>query len=323
MAVGDTYAKVVNPGPRTNALSTFLGLKKVFDDAQRQNQVDAIREQRKQYAQSKQDAYSRETSFKQAGINQGSYTPTPSDMSPGGWYDQGTTQSPSAMATDGATSAGQQGAIPGWDTSNSTKSIALQDAKNKQQDSLEEKYATRLDKILSNRSGGLGVQDAKVNQAVHLRTLLDQYYDPNTKTYKVPQSQYEELAIGLANLLSGTNVATNSMREGIMQKTAKGDFAGAVAYITGTTPSASTGDVFKNLSDSIDRQGAISEKLRDKYLADLRKQFPSSLDKSRIERLEKTMVGNSYNEVLSQSSSKSSGKSSNKTSSGIGYTIEP
>lgn len=173
----------------------------------------------------------------------------------------------------------------------------------KQQDKLEQQYTGMMTKVLSNRSGGLGIQDAKVNQAIHLRSLLDQYYDPNTGDYNVPKSQYEEIAIGLANLLSGSNVATNSMREGIVQRTAKGDINGAISYITGSTPAASTKDVFKNLSDSINRQGLISEKLRNNYLGKMQQLAPSGLDPERIQRINGINIGNSYSDYLNSSPS--------------------
>ena len=48
MAVGDTYAKVVGQGGAQNALSQFLNLKRAFLDAQRQQNLEDVRDQRKQ-----------------------------------------------------------------------------------------------------------------------------------------------------------------------------------------------------------------------------------------------------------------------------------
>ena len=45
---GEVYARVVGPGGQQNALANFLSLKKVFQDAQRQYQIESIRDQRKQ-----------------------------------------------------------------------------------------------------------------------------------------------------------------------------------------------------------------------------------------------------------------------------------
>lgn len=170
-----------------------------------------------------------------------------------------------------------------------------------QQDKLEKDYRDLLDRAVQRGSGGLGQQDQKVNQAIHMRNLLDQYYDPKTGQYSVPKSQYEELAIGLANLISGSGQATESMRQGIIQRTAKGDINGALGYITGTTPSASTNAVFKNISDSVDRQGMVSEQLRDKYLDTFRGQAPTGLSPDRVKYLNKTAFASSYRDYLNQS----------------------
>lgn len=185
-----------------------------------------------------------------------------------------------------------------------------------QQDRLEKSYADNLNKILSNRSGGLGLQDSKVNQAIHLRSLIDQTYDPKTKTFNIKPTQYEETAIGLANLLSGTNVVTESMRNGIRQRTAEGDFNGALTYMLGMPKNASTQEIFKTLVSSIDRQGLVSEKLRNKYLKDIKQKSPSRLDPERRSRLEESAMGNSFSEYLSQSPDQTENKSS-----GSGFKI--
>ncbi len=116
-------------------------------------------------------------------------------------------------------------------------------------------------------STGAGVQDAKVNQAIHLRALADQYYDPTTGNYNVPQAQYAELVMGLASLVANSNVATDAQRAEIRQRTAAGDINGLATYLTGSPKNANTQDVIKNLIDSIDRQGQVAEDERNKYLA--------------------------------------------------------
>lgn len=153
-----------------------------------------------------------------------------------------------------------------------------------QQQKLEQQYRSLLSKELSNRSGGLGMQDAKVNQAIHLKALLDQYKDANGN-YNVPASQYAELAMGLAALVSGTNAVSDSARDAITQRTLAGDFKGAITYITGTPIAGTTQDVIKNLADSIDRQGNVAEDLRDQYVKLIQGQAPTDLEKSRIDAL--------------------------------------
>lgn len=173
-----------------------------------------------------------------------------------------------------------------------------------EQDRLEKSYTDRLVRITSNRSGGLGLQDAKVNQAIHLRSLVDQYYDPRTGSYNIPSSQYKELAIGLASLVSNSNVALESTIRGIEQRTAKGDINGALTYVLGVPRNASTQAVMKNLIDSIDRQGQVSERLRNKYLQDFKRLSPERLDKERLDRLSAAELGSSFQDTLNQSLSR-------------------
>ena len=179
------------------------------------------------------------------------------------------------------------------------------------QDRLEKTHVDRLMKQISNRSGGLGLQDGKVNQAIHLRALIDQAYDPKTKQYNIPPVQYEELSIGLANLVSNSNTVTESMINGIRQKTAKGDLSGALTYALGMPRNASTQAIFKNLVSSIDRQGTVSEDLRNKYVESINKMAPKGLDKERVKELTDAMVsdnssnpalGSSYREYLKNNS---------------------
>lgn len=165
----------------------------------------------------------------------------------------------------------------------------------KNQQALEKDYKNTLLKEVSNRSGGLGLQDQKVNQALHLKALMDQYYDPPTGKYNVPAVQYAELAIGLANLVSGTNAVSDSARESIMQKTAAGDLKGALTYITGTPQNGTTQEVLKNLKDSIDRQGAVAEDLRNQAIQFLHGLAPTDLDPTRIAALEKNTLASYTN----------------------------
>lgn len=166
------------------------------------------------------------------------------------------------------------------------------------QSKLEQQYRTVLLKELSNRSGGLGLQDAKVNQAIHLKALVEQYKD-DKGNYNIPQVQYAELAMGLASLLSGTNTVSDSARESITQKTLSGDINGAISYITGAPQTGSTQDTFKNLIDSIDRQGMVAEDLRDSYVGTLHGFAPTDLEPSRVQALEKNTLPSYRNPPIS------------------------
>lgn len=160
----------------------------------------------------------------------------------------------------------------------------------KNQQKLEQEYRQTLVKELSNRSGGLGLQDQKVNQAIHLRALLDQYKDSSSGDYNVPQAQYAELVLGLANLLSGTGAASEQTRNDLMSKTASGDIRGAIQYITGTAQNGNTQTIIKNLADSIDRQGQVAQQLRDQDVAFLQGLAPTDLNSDRRSQLENTLL---------------------------------
>lgn len=184
-----------------------------------------------------------------------------------------------------------------WKTAKETHDAASSTKDAQQQDKLEGEYRTSLEKVINSRSGGLGLQDAKVNQAVHLRQMANSYYDPESGQFNIPPAQYMELVLGLATLLSPTGTPAESTIQELKTNTAKGDFAGALTYLTGTPQTGSTQDVLRNLIDSIDRQGQVSEKLRDKYMDGIRKLAPSRLEPSRREMMEKINLANSFSEV--------------------------
>jgi hypothetical protein len=158
----------------------------------------------------------------------------------------------------------------------------------KVQQKLEQQYRQVLSKEFSSRTGALGVENSKVNQANHLNSLFTQYYDPKTGNYNIPKTQYAELAMGLANLVAPSGTVTEGAREAILQKTAKGDLNGVLAYITGVPQNGSTHEVFKNLIDSVDRQAQTAIKNREVALQNMRDQAPTDLDPARVEKLNKS-----------------------------------
>lgn len=177
------------------------------------------------------------------------------------------------------------------------------------QQKLEQEGRAVILKEVSNRSGGLGLQDAKVNQAIHLRALFDQYKTtkvvPNTgsagqtiagthteTTYNIPASQYTEVAMGLASLISPTSVVAEGTINKITQSTARGDINAAITYATGSPQSGSTQAVFQNLRDSIDRQGGVAEQERQRYIDNLAALLPTDLNADRRAAL---LAGSSLN----------------------------
>lgn len=136
-------------------------------------------------------------------------------------------------------------------------------------DTLEQNYGNDISTMKS-RSGTYGQQDQKVAQAAHLRTMVNQYLDPKTGEYKVPQAQYTELVMGLANLLSASGTADAETREKLESMTSKGKFNQAVQYVTGVPQTGNTQAIIKNLVDSIDRQGMTAQQIRDNELSQVK-----------------------------------------------------
>jgi hypothetical protein len=96
--------------------------------------------------------------------------------------------------------------------------------------------------------------------------------------------------MGLAALVAPGGVVSDSARNEITQRTLKGDFNGAITYVTGTPFKGSTQNVFKNLVDSIDRQGQVSEDLRNQSIKFLHGLAPTDLEQNRIDALEKNSL---------------------------------
>ncbi len=163
----------------------------------------------------------------------------------------------------------------------------------KTQQKLEQQYRQVLSKEFSSRTGSLGIENAKVNQANHLNSLLTQYYDPKTGNYNVPTAQYAELVLGLANLISPSGSTDAADRSALMSKTASGDIKGAIQYITGVPQNGNTQAIIKNLVDSVDRQAETAVQNREAALQNMRDQAPTDLSQDRIDKLNKSteMIG--------------------------------
>jgi hypothetical protein len=172
---------------------------------------------------------------------------------------------------------------------------------NTRQDRLEQNHATRMMKIVSLRSGGLGLQDAKVNQAIDLRTMANQNYNPQTGAFEIPPSMHAELVLGLARLLAPTGQISYEQTKDLQQKTAKEGLAKMYIYLTGKPIAGPTADVAKLFIHTIDRQGETSEKLRDHYLEGIKSMRPTGLAQERADAVERTALGSSFRDLLAQS----------------------
>lgn len=167
------------------------------------------------------------------------------------------------------------------------------------QNKLEQAYRQVLLKPLSNRSGGLGLEDAKVSTANHLSALMNQFKDANGN-FNIPASQYNELTLGLARMVSPNGQVGVELQKELTQRTARGDLSGALTYLLGTPMNGSTQDVFKLLAESIDRQANTAVDNRQQYMDYIQGLAPTNLDQDRKDALEKnTLV--QYKPILGQS----------------------
>ncbi len=169
------------------------------------------------------------------------------------------------------------------------------------QNQLEKSYADRLAKIASSRNGALGTQDNKVNSGVHALTLLDQAYDPVTKTFNIPPIMQADLAANVNNAISNQNVTSDSMRQDLMQRSISGDWNKTMQYLLNTPKNSLPQDNAKLMAAMIIRQGPVSENERDKAMQDLKDMVPTGLDQDRADHLNKIQFGTSFKEQLVKS----------------------
>ncbi len=176
----------------------------------------------------------------------------------------------------------------------------IMDPQNQQK--LEKQYADMKMKVFSNRSGGLGLQDSKVNQAMDLRKLVNKYYDPKTDTFNIPPSQHAELALGLARLVSTNGQVPIELMHELRQSTGREALSKALIF-AGADPTkvgGPTQSVARLFVDSIDRQGGMAEQIRDADMQYLHDNAPSELDPKRIEHHDRAHLS-SFNKFLSES----------------------
>lgn len=128
--------------------------------------------------------------------------------------------------------------------------------------------ADQLNKTVAGRMSVLGGDQQKVEKARQLLQSASSYKDKNGN-YNIPATQIADLAIGLGTLISGGNAPSDNVIKSVQQSTAKGDYAKAVGYITGTTPTGSSQDVIKNLINQINIQGTTAANNRNTDLKTL------------------------------------------------------
>lgn len=151
---------------------------------------------------------------------------------------------------------------------------------------LEREYRNILMREYSSRSGSLGVEEGKINQASHLKAIFDQNYDPRTGGYNIPKSMMNEVALGLARLTSpGGTVGVELMKE-LKQDSLTGDFSNFLSYVTGEPVTGNSQDIIKMFKDSIDRQAQVAVKNRQMLLNGLKTLAPTDLDPERKDAID-------------------------------------
>jgi hypothetical protein len=164
----------------------------------------------------------------------------------------------------------------------------------KNQQKLEQQGRVLLKGITSNGNSVLNIEDKKVNQANHLNSLAQQYYDSKTGNYNIPTAQYQELVLGLASLVANNGNTSEGERASLNAKTATSDINGLAQYLSGVPKNGNTQDMIKNMLDSIDRQATTAVRNRDGALNDIRVQMPTDLEPSRADQLLKAAIRNPY-----------------------------
>jgi hypothetical protein len=165
-----------------------------------------------------------------------------------------------------------------------------------QQDKLEEQYRNQLSRYLP-RNPNFRLQDQKVNAAVHSRQLFEGSRDENGDVH-LNQITSPEVALTLATLTSGKTTTNLEEFKAMKVQALQTKIKEMIGFIVGKPVDIIPKEWTENLLHMIDRQGVISEGLRDKYLEQYKKAKPTSLDPDRAANVEKIEVGSSYSEMF-------------------------
>ena len=166
----------------------------------------------------------------------------------------------------------------------------------KEQDRMESEYRKEL--LGGGRSAagmGFKTQDAKVNSAIHARELIEGSRDPKTGEVNINQIQSPELAQSIASIVSGGNAPSLEAMKSMEPQALSADIQKRIGYIFGEPRAILPKEWVDNLIHMIDRQGTVSEDLRDTYLNQIKKiGKPSRLNPDRAKKIEDEAIGTSY-----------------------------
>lgn len=150
---------------------------------------------------------------------------------------------------------------------------------------------------LKGRSSGVSLQNLKVDSAIHAKELMEGARNPQTGKIELNQVQLPELAMTLTNLITGSNTSTLEQFRDMKPSTLKGYIAQKASFISGKPLDVSTPDWVDSLGHILDRQGKVSEDLRDNALMGLKQRVHASYPdwyKTHGDEYFKSQFGNSY-----------------------------
>jgi hypothetical protein len=165
-----------------------------------------------------------------------------------------------------------------------------------QQDKLEQQYRDILAKTMP-RNPAFRLQDQKVASAIHTRQAFEGSRDENGNLH-LNQITTPESALALATLVSGKTTTNLEEFKAMSPQSLYSEVKKAVGFITGKPTDILTKEWADNIQHMIDRQGVISEGIRDKYLEQYRKFKPSRLEPDRAATIESTEIGPSYSQMF-------------------------
>lgn len=161
----------------------------------------------------------------------------------------------------------------------------------------EQKARQDLTSMLQGAQSPAGQQERKVNQAVHARTLIDSSRQPDG-SYKMNKATHGELISTLAALLGGGAQATDSQRDELIQRSLSGDALEAYQYIRSRPEETIPQGIVMMLAHMIDRQGVVSEELRDEYINKAKQKWIPALNSEGAKRISDIKLGTSFKKYL-------------------------
>ncbi len=167
------------------------------------------------------------------------------------------------------------------------------------EDIRQEKMAADYGKMISQRiqgarTGSLGDQQRKLDSAIHARNLIDSIKSGDTVPNEAVQ---QELVESVASMLSNSSQASEARVMALKSPTAEGKLKELYQYVSGQPAAGSSPELLNQLYDIADRQGKLSQKMRDKYVQDVRQNADASypgLKKEHRDKFWNINFGNNY-----------------------------